>query len=86
MNPEEPSVSEQMQNELEPIPDPILDEPEPVYSVTDEMMAEASQLVSDLEVEEVGYDANGSPTTEDGLRISESIGHAPQSEVTSTIF
>ena len=85
MNPEEPSVSEQMQDELEPIPDPLLDDPEPVYSVTDEMMAEASQMVSDLE-DEVGYDANGSPTTEDGLRISESIGHAPQSEVTSTVY
>ena len=86
MNPEEPSVSEQMQDELEPIPDPLLDDPEPVYSVTDEMMAEAAEIGLDLEDEEVGYDGNGSPTTEDGLRISESIGHAPQSEVTSTIY
>jgi len=82
---DEPSVSEQLQDELEPIPDELLDEPEPVYSVTDEMMAEASQIVSDFE-EEVGFDANGSPTTEDGLSISESIGHAPQSETTSTIY
>jgi len=85
MNPEAPSVSEQLQDELEPIPDELLDEPEPVYSVTDEMMAEASEIGVDLE-DEVGYDANGSPTTEDGLSISESIGHAPQSETTSTIY
>ena len=109
MNPEEPSQSEIMQDELEPIlhsipdelldADELLDGPEAEYDIgeipipeiseagLDEMMAEASAIAdSEFGDEEVGFDANGSPTTEDGLRISESIGHAPQSEVTSTIF
>ena len=126
MNPEEPSQSEILQDELEPIlhsipdelldADELLDGPEAEYDIgeipipeisevgLDEMMAEAS-AIADSEFgdevaqdehlnnpsliareQEVGFDANGSPTTEDGLSISESIGHAPQSETTSTIY
>jgi len=55
-------------------------------SITDEQMAEASAIASEYE-DEVGYDANGSPTTEvDAPLISQSIGAVPQSETTNTIY
>ena len=48
----------------------------PESSVSDEQMAAANEIA---EQEEVGYDANGSPTTESNII-------APQSETTNTLF
>ena len=91
MNPE-PSVSQQMQDELEPLhtepsngeihrplPDPMESWDGPLThepSVSDEQMAAANEMISELEEEE-GFDANGSPTRE----VPRSI---PQSETTKT--
>ena len=74
----QPSRAFQMARAMNPAPDPMETWDEPLThepSVSDEQMAEANEMISELEEE--GFDANGSPTTE----VATSV---PQSETTKT--
>lgn len=74
----QPSRAFQMARAMNPAPDPMETWDGPLThepSVSDEQMAEANEMISELEEE--GFDANGSPTTE----VPKSV---PQSETTKT--
>lgn len=74
----QPSRAFQMARAMNPAPDPMETWDGPLThepSVSDEQMAEANEMISELEEE--GFDANGSPTTE----VATSV---PQSETTKT--
>ena len=74
----QPSRAFQMARAMNPAPDPMETWDEPLThepSVSDEQMAEANEMISELEEE--GFDANGSPTKE----VATSV---PQSETTKT--
>ena len=74
----QPSRAFQMARAMNTAPDPMETWDGPLThepSVSDEQMAEANEMISELEEE--GFDANGSPTTE----VATSV---PQSETTKT--
>ena len=74
----QPSRAFQMARAMNPAPDPMESWDEPLThepSVSDEQMAEANEMIQNIEEE--GFDANGSPTSE----VATSV---PQSETTKT--